>query len=105
MNGLASLLEQPQIQSQIGVVRDERLATMRQSNRRKRYGARGLADRLVDPENGQQLGTQRGLVMENAAFHKRCDAQQAISAAGQILEYLPPYSPDLGSDRTQNKRR
>ena len=35
------------------------------------------------------------VVMDNASFHKRCDTQQAISAAGQILEYLPPYSPDL----------
>ncbi len=35
------------------------------------------------------------IVMDNATFHKRQDIQQAIWAAGHILEYLPPYSPDL----------
>ncbi len=35
------------------------------------------------------------LVMDNATFHKREDTQQAITNAGYILEYLPPYSPDL----------
>ena len=33
--------------------------------------------------------------MDNASFHKRADIQQAILEAGHILEYLPPYSPDL----------
>ena len=35
------------------------------------------------------------VVMNNASFHKRCETQQAISDAGHILHYLPPYSPDL----------
>ena len=35
------------------------------------------------------------LVMDNATFHKRKDTQKAIVDAGHILEYLPPYSPDL----------
>lgn len=35
------------------------------------------------------------IVMDNATFHKRQDIQQAIWEAGHILEYLPPYSPDL----------
>jgi transposase len=35
------------------------------------------------------------IVMDNAAFHKRKDIQDAIHKAGFILEYLPPYSPDL----------
>ena len=35
------------------------------------------------------------LIMDNATFHKRADTQQAISEAGHVLEYLPPYSPDL----------
>ena len=35
------------------------------------------------------------IVMDNASFHKRSDIQQAILEAGHILEYLPPYSPDL----------
>jgi len=35
------------------------------------------------------------LVMDNAAFHKNKDMQVEIAAAGHILEYLPPYSPDL----------
>lgn len=33
--------------------------------------------------------------MDNATFHKRADIQRAILEAGHILEYLPPYSPDL----------
>lgn len=35
------------------------------------------------------------LVLDNATFHKRQDAQKVIKKAGLILEYLPPYSPDL----------
>ena len=35
------------------------------------------------------------IVMDNACFHKRRDIIQAIHAQGIILEYLPPYSPDL----------
>lgn len=35
------------------------------------------------------------VVMDNASFHKREDIRQAILDAGHILEYLPPYSPDL----------
>lgn len=35
------------------------------------------------------------LVMDNASFHKSEKIQEAIEAAGCLLEYLPPYSPDL----------
>lgn len=35
------------------------------------------------------------IVLDNAAFHKRQDIQDAIRKAGHTLEYLPPYSPDL----------
>ncbi len=35
------------------------------------------------------------LVMDNATFHKRQDTRAMIERAGHILEYLPPYSPDL----------
>ena len=35
------------------------------------------------------------IVMDNATFHKREDMKKAIEEAGVILEYLPPYSPDL----------
>lgn len=35
------------------------------------------------------------VVLDNATFHKRQDAQDAIKNAGHTLEYLPPYSPDL----------
>lgn len=34
-------------------------------------------------------------MLDNAAFHKRQDIQDAITMAGYTLEYLPPYSPDL----------
>ena len=35
------------------------------------------------------------IVMDNATFHKRADTKAMIKNAGHILEYLPPYSPDL----------
>jgi len=35
------------------------------------------------------------MVMDNATFHKRNDIKVRIREAGHILEYLPPYSPDL----------
>lgn len=35
------------------------------------------------------------IVMDNASFHKRQGIQDATKQAGHILEYLPPYSPDL----------
>lgn len=42
-----------------------------------------------------KLSTSCVIVMDNAAFHKRLDIQKAIEDAGHILEFLPPYSPDL----------
>lgn len=35
------------------------------------------------------------IIMDNAAFHKRLDIQQAITNAGHLLQYLPAYSPQL----------
>ena len=35
------------------------------------------------------------LIMDNATFYKRADMVEAIQSRGIILEYLPPYSPDL----------
>lgn len=35
------------------------------------------------------------IVLDNATFHKRNDAIAAIKKHGHILEFLPPYSPDL----------
>lgn len=35
------------------------------------------------------------IVMDNAAFHKRADIKNIIVQAEHILEFLPPYSPDL----------
>ena len=42
-----------------------------------------------------KLPAKSVIVMDNATFHKRQDTQQAIEEAGHILEFLPPYSPDL----------
>ena len=33
--------------------------------------------------------------MDNLAAHKVAGVRQAIEAAGAVLLYLPPYSPDL----------
>ncbi len=41
------------------------------------------------------------VVMDNATFHKRRDIQNAILAAGHILEFLPTYSPDLNPIETK----
>ena len=35
------------------------------------------------------------LVMDNATFHKHKDTLEAIQRAGHVVEFLPPYSPDL----------
>ena len=35
------------------------------------------------------------IVMDNASFHKRADILEAIQQTSCILEFLPPYSPDL----------
>ena len=35
------------------------------------------------------------IVMDNATFHKGKDMKKDIKNANHILEYLPPYSPDL----------
>ena len=35
------------------------------------------------------------IVMDNATFHKSPALLDIIKKAGHILEYLPPYSPDL----------
>lgn len=35
------------------------------------------------------------LVMDNASFHKSERIHEAVEAAGCLLEFLPPYSPDL----------
>jgi transposase len=35
------------------------------------------------------------VVMDNAAFHKLQRTRESIEAAGCILLFLPPYSPDL----------
>ena len=33
--------------------------------------------------------------MDNVSFHKRTDMIEAIEVSGALLEFLPPYSPDL----------
>lgn len=35
------------------------------------------------------------IVMDNASVHQREDMKTAIQASAAIVEYLPPYSPDL----------
>jgi transposase len=35
------------------------------------------------------------VIMDNASFHTSEQIQKAVEAAGCLLEYLPPYSPDL----------
>jgi transposase len=35
------------------------------------------------------------VVLDNLSSHKRAGVREAIEAAGAVLLYLPPYSPDL----------
>jgi len=35
------------------------------------------------------------LIMDNAKFHKRADIKHQLESAGQLVKYLPPYSPQL----------
>ena len=42
-----------------------------------------------------QLPPNSVVVLDNATFHKRMDAEQALSDAGHTVLFLPPYSPDL----------
>ena len=41
------------------------------------------------------VGPVNAVVMDNASFHKRADMVEAIQPSGVLLEFLPPYSPDL----------
>jgi len=42
-----------------------------------------------------KVPTNSVIVMDNATFHKRIDMIEAINSYGHIVEYLPPYSPEL----------
>jgi transposase len=42
-----------------------------------------------------KLSGDEVIVMDNATFHKRADILAEIKNKGCILEFLPPYSPDL----------
>ena len=35
------------------------------------------------------------VIMDNLSAHKRVEVRQVMEAAGAVLRYLPPYSPDL----------
>ena len=39
------------------------------------------------------------VVMDNASFHKSGETRDLIGSKGCSLIYLPPYSPDLKSNR------
>ena len=39
--------------------------------------------------------------MDNATFHKNVDMLKIIRDTGHLIEFLPPYSPDL--NKIENK--
>ena len=41
------------------------------------------------------LNSKTVIVMDNATFHKNSEMLQEIIDSGHIVEFLPPYSPDL----------
>jgi transposase len=47
------------------------------------------------PNCGQFPGPKSVVVMDNARFHHSPRIQALFDAAGVVLEYLPPYLPDL----------
>jgi transposase len=49
----------------------------------------------VDQDLIPKLPEGSVVVMDNASFHKSTKMKDQIKSAGHILEYLPPYSPDL----------
>jgi transposase len=49
-----------------------------------------LTQALID-----ELPPHSVLVLDNATFHKRKDATEALLEAGHSVLFLPPYSPDL----------
>ena len=49
----------------------------------------------VSQELLTSLPSNSVIVLDNATFHQRRDALEAIERAGHIVEFLPPYSPDL----------
>ncbi|APC90872.1 Mobile element protein [Francisella sp. MA067296] len=53
------------------------------------------------------LKTKTVIVMDNATFHKNTDMLKMIADAEHIIEFLPPYSPDLNPiediDHTKTK--
>jgi transposase len=42
-----------------------------------------------------EIGTGKVIVMDNASFHKGQRTRELIERSGNILVFLPPYSPDL----------
>jgi len=41
------------------------------------------------------LASLARLIMDNAKFYKRADIRHQLESAGQLVRYLPPYSPQL----------
>jgi transposase len=68
------------------------------------WGANGLFECTINTEAFTvwvkqellpTLPSNSVIVMDNASFHKGKLMQETIESNGHILEYLPPYSPDL----------
>jgi transposase len=55
----------------------------------------GLFNLWLERDLIPKLPENSVVVMDNASFHKCANTAQMIKAAGHVLEYLPPYSPDL----------
>lgn len=56
----------------------------------------------VKQELPPRLTERCAVIMDNAAFRKRHDIQEAIRSNGHLPEYPPVYSPDLNP--TEHKR-
>src|SRR5438045_2458871 len=53
-----------------------------------------VKNRLLPAVDALEPGRPRLIVMDNVAIHTGPEIKRAVTAAGHILEFLPPYSHD-----------
>ena len=59
------------------------------------HGYAPVGERCVGKHDGHRQRRTNVIGALLASFHKRADFQPLIEQHGHLLEFLPPYSPDL----------
>jgi len=57
--------------------------------------AQWIREQLIPCINGHFGGRRMVIIMDNCSTHVRPIIQEIIHAAGHLIKYLPPYSPDF----------